>query len=110
MPAYLTYPQLEGSTLEWIDDLKIERSVAGGIKPRAYFTTPKARIILRHYLTTAERDALQAYYVANRVAAAGTITVTFVGDGVTYTCLFGSPPKYTWLTGRTFAEVELLQQ
>lgn len=110
MPAYPSYPQLEDSILAWVDDIQVDRATGGGTKVRGYFTAPKARLVLRHFLTASERAALQSFYVTNRLAASGTIAVTFVGDGQTYQCLFAGPPRYTWKAGYTLAEVELLQQ
>lgn len=116
MESYPSYPQLTGSVEEWVDDLVADRSVAGGVKVRAMFTSRKRRFRLKHRMTAAEiytsyagsaPNALKTFYDANRLL---TVTFTWAGDSVAYTCLFGGPPRITFQGPYADVEVELLQQ
>jgi hypothetical protein len=116
MAAYPSYPQLYGSVEEWVDDLVADRSVSGGVKVRAMFTSRKRRFRLRHNLTAAEvytsyggsaSNALKTFYDTNRLL---TVTFTWAGDSVAYTCLFAGAPRITFNGPRADVEVELLQQ
>jgi hypothetical protein len=117
MASYPAYKQLLGSTEEWVDDLVADRAVAGNVKVRAMFTSKKKRFLLRHKLTTVEvftsfagssANALTTFYDTNRLL---TVTLTWAGDGASYTCLFGRSPRVTWdNVGLADVDVELLQQ
>jgi hypothetical protein len=117
MASYPTYPQLVGSTEEWVDDLVADRAVNGAVKVRAMYSDKKRRFILRHRLTKAQiytdylgtaANALQTFYTTNRLL---TVTMTWQPDGQTYTCLFARAPRVTFDSPLTAnVEVELLQQ
>jgi hypothetical protein len=86
-----TYLQLVGSTEEGIDDLKVDRSVNGATKVRAFFTARKRRWKLKHLLTATDLNALLTFYDSYRTTAN---TFNWVRDGASYTVLFEGPPQY----------------
>jgi hypothetical protein len=94
--SYPTFAQLHDSEEGFVDDLLVDRAVNGTVKVRALYTAPKRRWTLKHRLTTAQRDTLQAFYASYR-----TVTNTFVwaGNGTTYTFVFEGPPTYSYPAG-----------
>lgn len=101
--TYPTWPQLVGSTEEWVDGVVLDRAVAGGVKARSFFTAKKRKFTLKHLLNATDRSTLQTLYNTNRV-----LRVTFIwgGDKQSYTCFFDGPPKYDYVTP-TLAKVEV---
>lgn len=96
MAAYPSLPQGSAGE-EFADDLRADRSVAGGVKVRAFYTGTKRIFYVKHpNLTAAQRTTLTNFYNANRLL---TFTFTWGGDGVTYTCVFGSGPRYDYTKG-----------
>ena len=109
MAAYpSSLAQLVGSTEEWIDDVDVDRAVGGGTKVRSFFSAKKRRFTLKHVLTNALRDSMETFYDTNRALA---VTLTWAGDGHTYTCLFEGGPRLDYIGGGLMrAEVRLVEQ
>ena len=73
-----------------LDDLQVDRATNGTPKVRALYTTPKkAFTVVHEQASAAEKATLDAFYSANRLLP---ITFVWAADGLTYTCLFASPP------------------
>lgn len=96
MAAYPSFPQLIGSTREAIDDLVLDRSVAGGAKSRAFYATKKNRFKIRHLLSATDAATLEAFYDTNRLL---TVTLAWGGNGSSYTVLFEGPLRPESLGG-----------
>lgn len=104
MAAYPSFTQLLGSTEEGVDDVTLDRAVDGSVKARGFYTARKRRFKLRHFLTSSERATLQTFYDTNRLL---TVTLTWVPDGQTYTCLFQGPPSWDFSPGGGNATVDV---
>lgn len=63
---------------------------AGG--HHVYLRPQKARFTLKHVVTVAQRDALDAFYAANRLLS--NISFTWYEDNLVYTVTFLERPKY----------------
>ena len=103
MAAYPSFPQLVGSTEEWVDDIILDRAVGGGVKSRSFFAAKKRRFLVSHSLNATDRGTLQTFYNTNRALA---ITFVWNGDGQTYTCLFEEAPKIHYESG-IWADIEV---
>lgn len=108
MAAYPAFPQLLGSTEGWVDDLRADRAVSGSVRTRAFYAGKKRAFSVRHVLGNADLATFRAFYEANRKLA---VTLTWVRDGQTYTCLFAGAPTINYID-RNYAEVvsQLLEQ
>jgi len=110
MAAYPAIRYTVRSRQKLVDTLDLVRADNG--TPWGYVTGPgaKAEFELEHNgISTAELATLRAFYDTNR--ALGGITLTWDGDGVTYTCLFAAPPEITPLgAGRWRCVMRLAQQ
>ena len=74
----------EGSTRESIDAIQLQRTTAGTLRGRSFWTTPKHRYTLRHAsCSVAEADALETSYNDNR--AANSMTFVWKESGATIT-------------------------
>lgn len=94
MATYPSFPQVIGSTLQDIDDIKIEESVNGAVRARAFFTSVKRRVTLMHYLEPADVAVLKQFYRDNRLADSIEVLWKFDCDGESINCIFEAPPQY----------------
>lgn len=95
-PTLAYNPELS-SDEEVLDDLQVFRASNGKARVHAFFTAPKKRFsIVWDSLTATDKGTIQTFYAANRLL---TFTFTWVGDGVTYTCIFSGAPKYQVVAG-----------
>lgn len=108
MAAYPTLTLLNSSTPRRDAGLQPRRASNGRLRMRRLYTTEKMEFDLTHWLTTAERDQLEAHYQANKD---GSFAFTWSLDGVTRTCMYGSAPLYTEGPGtfRWLAAVKLME-
>lgn len=89
MAAYPSLGQTNQSRESWADDVQIERASNGTARGRALFTGRKLELQISHVVERSDVATLLAFYDTNRLLP---VDVTWVGDGVTRTMLFGSPP------------------
>lgn len=102
-----TYPfaasaQLLTSAEQWVDDIKADRAVDGTGYVRVFYPAKKHQFALRHTLNATDLATFRSFYDTNRGL---TWTLTWGGDGNTYTCVFSSGVKVTYL-GNGLANVE----
>lgn len=88
--TYPSFPQLVGSTQEFLDDVVVDQAVNGAVKVRGFFSGRKSRFVLKHHLVATDLATLLAFYDANRLL---TVAMTWALDGNAYTCLFNGAPK-----------------
>lgn len=92
MATYPAYRQHVTSVARKVDDIQIDRAGNGTARARAFFTVPKYVFEVIHpALTEAERAAIEAFYLANRL-----LPVDFASDftGATHVCLMDGPPEF----------------
>lgn len=96
MAAYPSYPVTADSTAQAEAGLDAERATNGLLRVRALYPADKTSFDVRHILTQAQRDALAAFYTANKLL---DVTFRWPGDGQTYTVRFGAAPQFRrrWL-------------
>ena len=90
--AYPTYMILEDSEATVGAGIEAARASNGKLKIRKLYDSDKTDFTVVHMLTRAERDALQAHYLANVEAQ---FSLTWPGDGATYTCCYAAAPQYS---------------
>lgn len=84
--------QSEHSAEKTLDDLQIDRATNGAPRGRALYSAPKKTFSVHHqFATVAEKAALEAFYLAHRLAA---FDFVWHADGVTYSCHFAGAPDY----------------
>lgn len=84
---------LEGADDSLNDILLVDVSSAGKPAVRSLVDTPKRTFKFRHsYLTSTQRDELDAFYLAQRP---NTFTFVWPRNSVSYTVKFGAQPKVT---------------
>lgn len=98
MAAYPTLTLLNSSTPRRDAGLQPRRASNGRLRMRRLYTTEKMEFDLTHWLTSAERDQLEAHYQANKDAS---FAFTWPTDGVMRTCMYGSAPLVTEGGGAT---------
>lgn len=98
--AYPSYPQLLGSRQIKLGGHKMERSQSGKPKIRVQYSQTRHEFEVVHELKTADKDALIAYYEANKHLA---FDFTWAGDGQTYSCRFVDVPQDEPITGVYFS-------
>jgi hypothetical protein len=91
MAAYPSYRCTADSTAEPEAGIDAERATNGLLRVRALYPADKTTFEVRHILTNAERDALWAFYLANKLL---DVTFRWQGDGQTYTVRFGAAPRF----------------
>ncbi len=104
--SYPSLPLLKSSTAERDGGFEPVRATNGTLKIRRNFSTEKITFRLEHILTQAQKDTLEAAYLANRTL---NCTLVWPVDGVTYTVRFASPPQYRRDGPWWFASSVLLQ-
>lgn len=88
-PNYMMLEDSEGTKEAGIEAV---RATNGLLRVRKLFSADKMDFVVVHMLTRAERDALQAFYVAN---VASEFAFVWPGDGATYTCRFSAAPQFS---------------
>ena len=91
MAAYPSYNQVLGSLQNVLDDRVLDQDVNGAVHIRSFFPSRISQFMVKHYLTPAQLATLLAFYDTNRLL---TFTFVWYVDNVTYTCVFGAPPKF----------------
>lgn len=105
MAAYPSfYWSKEGTTLSIDDGMQAVRATNGKLKVRNLYTADKRDWQLSHWLTTAQRSTLDAFYAANKLL---DVTFTSADDGATYTVRFVAAPIYQWQVSYWVARVHL---
>ncbi|MBN8494551.1 MAG: hypothetical protein J0M00_24300 [Burkholderiales bacterium] len=88
------YPRLRvlrTSTAERQGGQEPARATNGAMKLRRLYATEKTDFVVVHALNRDERDALEAFYQANRDAA---VDLWWPEDAAVYSVVFTAPPQY----------------
>jgi hypothetical protein len=110
MSDYPAFPQLEGSEEVWVDDLRIDRMVGGGVRGRSFYPGKKKRFTLVHVLDQQERSDLEFFYDNYRMTFF-SFTWTRRGNPTEYFVMFDGPPRFNESPQPlTRFEVSLVQQ
>lgn len=90
MSAFPSIAYTYESREEWVDDRSIERATNGDARGRSLYAATKRKFTLEfELLDDTDKGSIESHYAAHRA-----ITFTFLWrDGVTYTCLYGKPPR-----------------
>lgn len=78
---------------------KVERSESGKPKMRVRYSQTRREFEVIHELKSADRDALLAYYEANKHLS---FDFLWSGNATTYTCRFQAAPQEEPITGIYF--------
>lgn len=106
MSDYPAFRQTRDSTATREGGQEVSRATNGRLHVRRMWTADKATFEVGHVLTPAERDQLQAFYLANQDQE---VTFRSAADGVAYTVRFVSPPRYVPRLLRVEARVALAE-
>ena len=106
MAAYPSLLTLRDSTEERDAGIVPARATNGALRLRVMYPADKRSFEVRHLLTSAERDTLEAFYQAEKLA---NVAYTWPADGVTYTVRFVAPPQYRRTGDRFEATVRLME-
>ena len=92
--AYPTTSQTTNSKELRLTGRQLDRASNGTPKVRSFYTADKKEFAVAHeYITTAEKQTLEAFIAAN---AANSFDFAWAADGTTYTCLLAAQaPEYT---------------
>lgn len=90
---YPNYDQQKASEVQWIDDLKLDRSVAGTARARSFYITKKRRFIVRHSLTDAQFLEFETFYDDNREEEINFHWCRDPDDAEPWVCIFEGPPS-----------------
>lgn len=104
MANYPGFFTLADSTATVQSGLEPTRATNGALRLRALWPDDKHDFELGHLLTPAERDTLQAFYLANRFL---DVSYRWPGDGVVRTVRFVAPPQYRRMQHHVEARVRL---
>jgi ABC-type branched-subunit amino acid transport system substrate-binding protein len=99
-------PVMAESTTERDGGIDPVRASNGLLKVRRLYSAEKSVFNVVHYLSDAQRTALEAAYQADKLL---NFSFTWPGDGVTYTVRYGRAPQYRKEPGYTVASVLLLE-
>lgn len=100
------FPQLDGSAIEWVDDVRTDRTMAGTAKTRSLYTSKKRSFRLVHRVSAASFADYETFYDTYRKIP---FSFTWAGTGTTYTCRFAAVPRFTWNGMLVNIEAQLLQ-
>lgn len=94
MAAYPTLPTEYDASIALDAGRENDRATNGAARGRTFFTSAKSNFRLKHKaLNSTDLAAFKAHYAAN---TALSFAYTSPVDGVTYTCIYGTPdPIYT---------------
>lgn len=105
-----TYPvlstQRSGPGPARSDGQEAVRATNGGLKVRRLYSVTKSDFVLDHWLTSAEKTTLDAFYGANVDL---DVTYNSPEDGQNYTVRFVAPPQYIRMPGWYQARVRLME-
>lgn len=105
--AYPTgLPVMAESTSERDGGIDPARATNGLLKVRRLYSAEKTVFNVVHWLSDAQRTALEAAYQADKNLS---FSFTWPGDGVTYTVRYGAAPQYRKQPGYHVATVLLLE-
>lgn len=104
--SYPALPIMENSRAERLGGLEPRRASNGVLKLRRLFSAEKTNFTIEHWLSQAQKDALEAVYQANKTA---NLSLTWPEDGLVYTVRFGAAPQYRREPGYWVANVLLLE-
>ena len=107
--------QLDGSAIEWIDDIVTDRTVSGVAKSRALYAAKRRNFRLIHSIEQSGLAAYEAFYDAWRAGTTPFTTkmapflFTWSGNMAEYTVRFAGAPRLSWTGTRIQIEAALLQ-
>lgn len=87
MPAYPTFPQMEGSTFETLSGRVLVKGSDGVARSSTQYDSVKRRFKIRHLLQTADLTTLLTFYEDNLSSA---FDFVWALDSQTYSCVFGA--------------------
>ena len=95
MATYPTLVTLRNSSQDRDAGIDSARATNGALRVRAMYPTEKIDFNLAHWCSAAEKDALEAFYQANKL-----LNVDYVdpGDGSTHVVRFVAAPQHISLT------------
>lgn len=103
MATYPSYTQHVTCRAIEIGGVELDRAGNGAVRGRSFWTVTTYEFDIIHpVLLLAERDALRALYLANRL-----LNVDFYSDETraTHSCLFDGPPQFKPLGASQFRAV-----
>lgn len=100
------FPQLDGSSIEWVDDLVTDRTLAGTAKSRAAYPSKKRNFRVLHRIQSSDLAAFETFYNTYRKVA---FYFTWAGGGSEVLCRFRSAPRLTWTNTRVEIQSDLLE-
>lgn len=108
MAAYVTLPQVYGSTKEVTKNTTPDRAESGKIRLRTFYSQSWAVFKLVHYCTTAEKDSILNHYASNSTAS---FSMTYQAEGQGYTVRYMGYPQVKHVAGNLewVVEVSLAQ-
>lgn len=95
MAAYPNLLTLRASSVERDAGFQHGRATNGKLRVRCLYPQDKADFLLVHWLSLAEKNALDAFYAVNKL---NSIIYTDPADGRTYTTRFVAAPQPTDMT------------
>lgn len=102
MDSYPDLPTERDSAPQLEDGRQVERDGNGAAHSRTLWAAPKSAVPLKHsWLTTAQKDALLAFWAAHRSGASAAFTYSHpvLTGGATLTVIFGAaPPKVRYVS------------
>lgn len=106
----MTYPTnlpiMDASKAERLGGFEPRRASNGVLKVRRLFSAEKINFSIEHWLTTAQKDSLEAIYQANKTL---NVSLTWPEDGLVYTVRFAAAPQYRREPGYWVANVLLME-
>jgi hypothetical protein len=104
--SYPTLPIMENSYAERLGGFEPRRASNGVLKIRRLYSAEKTNFTVEHWLSQAQKDALEAAYQTHKT---GHLSFTWPEDGVVYTVQFAAAPQYRREPGYWVANVLLLE-
>lgn len=90
MAAYPTLMHLRAGSVDRDAGFQHGRATNGTLRVRCLYPEDKADFLLVHFLSLADKEALDDFYAANKLL---DVTYTDPADGRTYTTRFVSAPQ-----------------
>lgn len=96
MASYPAFPQIVGSVLQPLDDLRLDEAVDGSVRGRSFYPVVTYRLTLMHKLSVADLATFKQFYVDNRLA--DSVSVQWKPEcpdaAFLFDCLFEGVPVY----------------
>ncbi len=107
MPTYPVMGQGIDSTEVLVDLAMSERGNSNVLRKRDFSTSDKRVFTITHIVNSTDRVTLYNFYTTNRLVS---FDFTWVGNGVTYTCMFTAPPSFINVGGSFWQVTQYLAE